>query len=157
MSVEQGEFKGKLFEFISDINALLDNPMLYSENLKGEYKLVSSQHEDVERLDLIFEQGGDSIVLGSNYRNVKSANGDLFYRVCYLRILRNIMCGVDVGFGDIIHPTTNEYVFYLSFQTLANEGLKKYREFKDSAKLCSNCQKLNKPTNKNCVFCKEQF
>lgn len=154
------DYKEKLQEFIDDLNYLLNGGFYETKWRGGKYVLSFTENNLGAVCTLEFKEKQDTLPLfyfktDAGYDIEGGFNS--FYQRCYISIFRMIMCGVDVGFGDLIDPIHNRPIYYLSFNTLAKEGLKQLREWNSGAKWCFSCRELTKQKMEKCPFCGEEF
>jgi len=147
------DYKKKIEEFIEDLNNLL-NDRLYLPNPVGNYEVLFSENDSEIIFELHFVEQDDRLIFIKKSTSFKSPE---FYQKCYIITFRMIMFGLDTSFGKTIDPSAGIYIHYLSPGTLANEGLKKYREWKEGAKHCFSCKSLNNESSEKCSFCGEEF
>lgn len=152
------DYKEKLEGFIDDLNSLISDSMINPMYSGGKYEVRLYQDNTGATCELSFSEKNDSLVfirLSTNY--IEDKDFFDFYHKCYLVVFRTIMYGLDVSFGSMIDPVQNTYIHYLSFSTLSQEGLKKYREWKKQTKPCFSCKNLNNSNAEKCGFCGEEL
>lgn len=150
--------KQDLSFFIDSLNGVISDPLFNPQYKGGKYISSWIESDDHASFTLTFQEGKDKLVLIHKSSEIEDDEQlELFIQICYITTFRNILFGVDVDFGTIINPMTSDYIFYLSTNTLLNEGLKRLRDWNESSKKCWECGKQNMDKTKACAFCKAEF